>query len=217
VQTLEGVVTDAKTNLPLQGAQVILLDENNNIIAQTTSDALGSYKFEHVLDCNKRYGIRGEHTDLEYDPNEKTILASGDGPIMEVNITLTPPDCAVNDLGCRLNLQPIYFDYGKYDIRRDAEVELAKILEALKKYPELSIHIESHTDSRSNSTFNLRLSERRAQATLNWFVKNGIDRKRLSAKGYGETRLLNHCSNGIDCSEEEHQRNRRSMFIIVEP
>ncbi|MER3373745.1 MAG: OmpA family protein [Allomuricauda sp.] len=217
VQTLEGVVTDAKTNLPLQGAQVILLDENNNIIAQTTSDALGSYKFEHVLDCNKRYGIRGEHTDLEYDPNEKTILASGDGAIMEANITLTPPDCAVNDLGCRLNLQPIYFNYGKYNIRRDAEVELAKILEALKKYPELSIHIESHTDSRSNSTFNLRLSERRAQATLNWLVKNGIDRKRLSAKGYGETRLLNHCSNGIDCSEEEHQRNRRSMFIIVEP
>ena len=131
-----------------------------------------------------------------------------------MDIELTPPECPIDDLGCRLTLQPIYFDYGKSRIRPDAEVELAKILEAMKQYPELSIHIESHTDSRSSSRFNLNLSERRAQSTLEWLVKQGINRNRLSAKGYGETQLLNNCSNGVRCSEEEHQLNRRSMFII---
>ncbi|MEZ4811069.1 MAG: OmpA family protein [Allomuricauda sp.] len=213
-QTLQGTITDAKTHLPLEGTQVTLLDEDNGIVAQTTSASDGTYSFDTILDCNERYGIRAEHADMEYDPTEKTILVSGDDPTTEVNLELNPPDCAVNDLGCRLNLQPIYFDYGKYDIRKDAEVELAKILEALKKYPQLKIHIESHTDSRSGDLFNLRLSEKRAWMTLEWFVKRGIDRKRLTSKGYGETKLLNQCSNGVRCSEEEHQRNRRSMFII---
>ena len=211
---LQGTITDAKTRLPLEGTQVTLLDENNSIIAKTTSNSDGTYKFDTTLDCNKRYGIRAEHAEMEYDPTEKTIQISGDDPTVEVNLELNPPDCAVNDLGCRLNLQPIYFDYGKYKIRGDAEVELAKILEAMKQYPQLSIHIESHTDSRSSAAFNLRLSEKRAHATLEWLVSKGIARKRLSAKGYGETRLLNHCSNGVNCPEEEHQLNRRSMFII---
>ncbi len=217
VQTVEGIISDAKTVQPLQGAQVTLLDENNEVVAQTTTDALGAYQFENVLDCHKRYGIRAEHSDLEYDPTEETILVSGNDPTMEVNLTLTPPDCAVNDLGCRLNLQPIYFDYGKYQIRPDAEVELAKILEAMKEYPQLKIHIESHTDSRSSDLFNIYLSQRRALATMQWLIDKGIADHRLTAKGYGETRILNHCSNGIDCSEEEHQRNRRSVFIIVDP
>jgi outer membrane protein OmpA-like peptidoglycan-associated protein len=93
-------------------------------------------------------------------------------------------------------------------------VELAKILQAMKEYPQLNIHIESHTDSRGDDSYNMQLSERRAQSTLEWLVKKGIDRKRLSAKGYGESRLINDCKNDINCSEENHQLNRRSMFII---
>ena len=216
ITIVEGIVSDAKTNMPLQGAQVTLLDENNEVVAQTTSDALGAYQFENVLDCHKRYGIRAELSGLEYDPTEETIVVSGNEPTMEVNLTLTPPDCAVNDLGCRLNLQPIYFDYGKYNIRKDAEVELAKILEALKKYPELMIHIESHTDSRSSDLFNIYLSQRRALATMQWLIDNGIAPSRLSAKGYGETQLLNECSNGVRCPDAKHELNRRSVFIIKE-
>ena len=84
----------------------------------------------------------------------------------------------------------------------------------MNEFPEMKIHIESHTDSRGNDTYNELLSEKRAQSTLNWIVEQGIDRSRLSAKGYGEKRLLNECSNGVECTEEEHQLNRRSMFII---
>jgi outer membrane protein OmpA-like peptidoglycan-associated protein len=84
----------------------------------------------------------------------------------------------------------------------------------MREYPELIIHIESHTDSRATFKYNERLSEKRAQSTLKWLVDKGIDKKRLSAKGYGEYQLTNKCADDVDCTEEEHQLNRRSMFII---
>ena len=122
--------------------------------------------------------------------------------------------CPPEDLGCRLTLEPIYFDYDRFNIRPDAEIELAKILAAMREYTELIIHIESHTDSRAEDLYNELLSEKRAQSTLNWLVDQGIDSSRLSAQGYGETQLVNGCSNEVECTEEEHQLNRRSMFII---
>ncbi|SNY99784.1 OmpA family protein [Flagellimonas pacifica] len=211
---IEGIVTDAKTKMPLDKSIVTLLNENNKVISQAITDKNGAYIFRDLAECGKPYALRAENDSKEYIPAEKNIITPRGSHTLELNLELTPPDCAVDDLGCRLNLQPIYFDYGKYHIRKDAEVELAKILEALKEYPQLKIHIESHTDSRSSSAFNMRLSSRRAQTTMKWFINKGIDRKRLSAKGYGETQLLNNCSNGIKCPEEDHQLNRRSMFII---
>ena len=91
---------------------------------------------------------------------------------------------------------------------------MSKILAAMQLYPELKIHIESHTDSRATDSYNIALSDRRAQSTLNWLVDKGVDSTRLSARGYGETQLVNQCNNDVKCSEAEHQLNRRSMFII---
>jgi len=85
----------------------------------------------------------------------------------------------------------------------------------MNKYPQLNINIESHTDSRGNDNYNMLLSDKRAQSTLEWLVSKGIDRSRLSAKGFGESQLLNECSNGVECTEEAHQLNRRSMFLMV--
>lgn len=212
ITIIQGAISDSKTGQPLNGATVTLLNKNNNIVAETTTDSSGNYIFKGVVDCSKEYTVHAEYKD--YSPNQKSTVTPRGSHTEQMDIELTPPECPIDDLGCRLTLQPIYFDYGNSRIRPDAEVELAKILEAMKQYPELSIHIESHTDSRSSSRFNLNLSERRARATLEWLVKKGIERSRLSAKGYGETQLLNNCSNGVRCSEEEHQLNRRSMFII---
>ena len=214
VINIQGVVLDTKTGNPVNESVVTLLDENNVAVSQTTTTEDGIYFFENLVDCGKQYAVRGEHNQKEYAPTEKNLVAPRGNHTLEINLELTPPDCAVDDLGCRLNLQPIYFDYGRYTIRKDAEVELAKILQAMKEYPQLKIHIESHTDSRSSSRFNWRLSSRRARSTMEWLVTNGIDRNRLSARGYGESKLLNNCSNGVKCSEEEHQRNRRSVFLI---
>ena len=131
---------------------------------------------------------------------------------------IKPREIAIDkdvDLAKVLNIKEIYFDLDKSDIRPDAAVELAKIVEVMRENPKMKIDIRSHTDSRASDEYNLRLSERRAKATLEWMVKQGIERKRLTAKGYGETQLVNGCSNGVPCTDEEHQANRRSEFIIV--
>jgi outer membrane protein OmpA-like peptidoglycan-associated protein len=102
----------------------------------------------------------------------------------------------------------------KSNIREDAAIELEKILDVMVENPTIKINVKSHTDSRASFEYNEQLSERRAKSTLEWLVKNGIDAGRLTAKGYGERELVNKCSDDVPCSEEEHQANRRSEFII---
>ncbi|NVN18106.1 OmpA family protein [Muricauda sp. HICW] len=209
-----GAVTDAKTGKPLEGSIVYLIDKDNKIVSQQITEQNGNYAFEENIACENQYVIRASNDEKEYQPLEKVINTPAGSMSLQVDLTLVPPDCAVNDLGCRLDLQPIYFDFDKHNIRSDAEVELAKILQAMKQYPQLNIHIESHTDSRGDDNYNLQLSERRAKSTLEWLVEKGIDQDRLSSRGYGESQLINNCTNGADCTVEEHQLNRRSMFII---
>ncbi|MBT0608349.1 OmpA family protein [Aequorivita echinoideorum] len=209
--TIQGVVTDATSGDVIADAEVTLLDENNKLLNKTMSATDGTYNF--TADCNKQYTVRGIKDG--YNPYEKIIETPSATGVVDVPLPLQRVGpCPPDDLGCRLNLQPIYFDFDKSNIRKDAEIELAKILAALREYPEIIIHIESHTDSRGNDAYNMQLSERRAQSTLKWLVGKGIDPSRLTAKGYGESQLVNQCSNGVDCTAEEHQLNRRSMFII---
>lgn len=209
--TIEGLVFDRVTKAPLPGADVFLLDENNKQVNQVIANTDGTYSFN--ADCGTQYTVRGIKEG--YTPYEKMI----ETPVLSGKIDVPLPlehigPCPPNDLGCRLNLQPIYFDFDKSNIRPDAEIELAKILAAMREYEEIVIHIESHTDSRGSDSYNESLSERRAQSTLKWLVGKGIDKSRLTAKGYGESQLVNKCSNGVPCTAEEHQLNRRSMFII---
>lgn len=209
---IQGIISNGKTGEALKNATVQLLNKNGRVVSETKTDEQGSYRFGDFLNCTEKYTVQASYRD--YKKNEKSVTTPRGSDVVQTDLELTPPECPEDDLGCRLTLQPIYFDYGRHNIRPDAEVELAKILQALKEYPQLKIHIESHTDSRSSSSFNLRLSERRAQATMQWFIRKGIAKERLTAKGYGESMLLNHCSNGVQCSEDEHALNRRSMFII---
>ncbi|MER3373748.1 MAG: OmpA family protein [Allomuricauda sp.] len=211
---IKGIVSDAKTEDPLSGAQIYLLDDKNNVVSQTVAAVDGSYIFDGMADCGAHYAVRSTNDEKEYEPSEEIVMTPVGSRTVDVNLKLMPPNCPVDDLGCRLALQPIYFDFDKHHIRSDAEVELAKILQAMKEYPQLKIHIESHTDSRGNDNYNSILSERRAQSTMQWLIDKGIDSGRLSAKGYGESQLINRCANGIDCSKEEHQLNRRSVFVI---
>lgn len=210
--TIRGIVSNSATRAPIGGATVTLLDDNNNTIKTVTAGADGSYSFVGLAECSSTYIIRGIGAGCEF--NEKVVPTPNATQTIEVDIPLECDPCPPNDLGCRLKLEPIYFDFDRYNIRPDAEIELAKILAAMRQYPELIIHIESHTDSRATFKYNERLSEKRAQSTLEWLVNKGINRSRLSAKGYGEYRLTNECSDGVECTEEEHQLNRRSMFII---
>jgi outer membrane protein OmpA-like peptidoglycan-associated protein len=112
-------------------------------------------------------------------------------------------------------LENIYYDFDKWNIRPDAAVELDKLVKLLKDNPNIDIEMGSHTDSRGSDAYNMVLSDKRAKAAVDYLVFRGIDPKRLKWKGYGETMHVNKCSNNVHCSEEEHQKNRRTEFKVI--
>lgn len=109
----------------------------------------------------------------------------------------------------------IYFDFDKADIRSDAEEDLGQVVQALLDNPRVTIEVAAYCDCRGSTAYNMRLSQQRAQSAYNYLVKKGIDKSRLSAKGYGEIHPVNNCTDGEQCSEEAHQQNRRTEFIIT--
>ncbi len=119
--------------------------------------------------------------------------------------------------GKKIELQNIYYDFAKWNIRHDAEIELNKVVMFLGDNPHIEIRLGSHTDSRGSNDENLSLSSKRARSAVQYLINTGgISEERISAQGYGENQLANHCADGVDCTEEEHQRNRRTELEIVE-
>jgi len=118
-------------------------------------------------------------------------------------------------VGDVIELEHIYYDFDKANIRSDASIDLDKLASLLQRYPGMSIELSSHTDARATNAYNEALSQRRAQAAVNYLVAKGIAPQRLTARGYGETQLRNACADGVKCSETEHQRNRRTEFRVL--
>ena len=213
-KNIKGIVKDAKTKAIIANAKVILSDKVMKEVGKDQSKTDGTFTFEKVNCNDSHYYLRGEKE--KYETAEVNVTVGKDEVVYE--ILLNPRQVAIKkgmDLAKVFEIKEIKFDYNKANIRPDAAVELTKIVEVMREYPKMKIDIRSHTDSRGADSYNLKLSDRRAKATLEWIVKQGIDRKRLKAKGYGETRLINRCSNGVPCTEEEHQENRRSEFIVI--
>lgn len=114
-----------------------------------------------------------------------------------------------------IEISNIYYDYDKATLRPESFPPLDTLYTLFKEYPDLTIEIGSHTDSRGSDAYNQKLSQARAQSVVDYLVNKGLSKEKLIAKGYGETRILNECTNGVKCSEEQHQRNRRTTFRIV--
>ena len=218
-QYIDGKITAATSNESLEGVIVELFDENFEKIDSTLTNSEGIYEF--TLECDKKYIVRVSKDDFE--PTEEMLEADSE---FEKNVPLAVTIEEGDNLGIEkagmgddlsdlLQLDPIYFDLDKFNIRNDAAVELQKVLAVLKKYPSMKIDIRSHTDSRGKDQYNLYLSDKRAKSTAQYLIDNGISVSRVSGKGYGETQLMNDCANGVDCTEEEHALNRRSEFIIL--
>jgi len=209
-----GTVTDEKTGEPMNEATVMVMDANNNKVDQLVTGANGKYVFK--LECGKQYFVRVEKEDYSSDEDLfSTPTKSGfiDVPLEIETARIAVSDC--DDIGPLLDIEQIYFDFDRFNIRKDAAYELAKIKVFMELYPLTKVEIRSHTDSRAPDDYNDILSEKRAQSTRNWLISKGIDASRLTAKGFGERRLLNRCSNDVECSKEEHQLNRRSEFIVT--
>ncbi len=210
-----GKVLDRNTNLPIANASVTLYDNKGKELGRTTSNDTGDFVFEKVL-SNATYTTQASKE--TYSTNEtRPSLALYEREVA-TTIPLDQDQYKLEqglDLAKALSLRHIYFDLDKSNIRKDAKVELEKIVEVLTQNPTIKIEIGSHTDSRQSKAYNQALSQRRAKSTMDYLVKRGINKNRLTAKGYGETQLVNHCSDEVKCSEAEHQLNRRSTFVIV--
>jgi outer membrane protein OmpA-like peptidoglycan-associated protein len=154
---------------------------------------------------------------LNTDEVPESITALDPNPLKSDSGLTPDSDLIVNEGGVqKIAINPIYFDFDKLNIREQAAAELDKVVYVLKKYPNMVIMIESHTDSRGSDRYNMELSANRAKSTYDYIVSKGINPLQIqSVIGLGETRLLNRCYNGAQCSEAEHQLNRRSDFIIV--
>ena len=208
LQKIEGIARDAKTNELLAGVEVKLINSSGKIIATVMTTVTGAYEFD--ADCDKSYTVLGSKKDYK-DDLKKVVTTFEDGKVNKADLFLIP--LIDNN---QIVINPIFFDFDKWNIRTDAEYELEHIVDVMRAHPEMVIKIESHTDSRGSDNYNMKLSDRRAKSTRDYILSRGISAERIeSAIGYGESQLLNKCSNGVKCSSEEHQLNRRSYFYIL--
>lgn len=218
-------VSDAKSGVALEGAHLIFKDKlSGKVFADVYTDKEGFWK--KALDQAKI------NDKLSYDILvskegylEKTVTFNHtidkEGEIKvhnELDLTLGKIELGT-DIGKLIDINPIYFDLGKYNIRPDAAKELDKIVDVMNKYPSIVIELGAHTDCRSSYASNEKLSDNRAKASAAYIVSKGISPDRIYGKGYGEKELLNDCkcegSIKSNCSEEDHQKNRRTVFKIV--
>jgi outer membrane protein OmpA-like peptidoglycan-associated protein len=214
IKPITGTVRDKISNEVLVGATVKVIDENNEELASVITDSNGDYSI--TIDCNKGNFVRA--TMQGYVPSEEYLNISDSKPLI-VDFYLERDTVTAgygDDLAKLLQLSTIYFDFDRYKVRPDAEIEIQKVIAAMEKYPSLKLKVTSHTDSQGDDSYNLWLSQKRAESTVSYMISKGIDSNRLKGEGFGETRLVNRCSNGVKCNKDEHQLNRRSEFIILE-
>ncbi len=217
-QRLSGKVLNKFTDELLGNVYIALIDDANQLLAETFSSTTGEYEFSMDLACRKTYRLKASREGYQLNESILTIET-------EQNVTkdiLLELDAHTNDLivkedgMLKIKIPKINFDLDKAEIREDAAKELDKIVALMTEYPNMVIKIESHTDARGSFNYNLTLSKKRALSTRDYLISMGIDISRIaSTLGYGEMHLLNDCDDTKECSEAAHDVNRRSEFIIV--
>jgi len=209
VHTIEltGKVYNQKTKQPVAGA-LVTLEKIDGGGSKVETDDRGEYKFS--LSAKSAYTVSAEATNFRTDAVKLGNMYAEKAQTIIQDLYLEPIE-----LNKEIRLENIYYDFDKWNIRADAAIELDALVKVMKDNPTIWIEIDSHTDSRGHDAFNLKLSQKRAESAVEYIISKGIDKNRIEAKGYGETRLINSCANGIICSEADHQRNRRTEFKIV--
>ena len=217
VQIITGTIVDKNTNQIITDADIVIYNNTNEVVKTLKSDTNGEFSIKLPSSKNKfksqvsKDGYEEHVQDFIIDPKSDEDIE------LKISLEAKPEVAEVGtELFKVLNIKPIYFDYDKSSIRPEAEIKLAEIIDYMKAYPNVKLDVRSHTDSRGNNTYNLTLSNSRTKSVLDYIINVGsIDKSRLTGKGYGKTELTNKCSNGVKCSEEEHQANRRSDFIVI--
>ena len=206
-----------------------LLEANATTRTATKPGTTASYK-KQVIKSPARYEeieIPAEYTTIKKvivdvpAQTKETIVPAVTKTVSKKELVKKGGITTWEEVDCSLvgeyNLLPILYDYNSAKITPASEKIIDEyLLKLMRDKPGLRIELSSHTDSRGNDDYNMSLSQQRAQSVVNYLVAKGIARDRLVARGYGETRLKNRCSNGVNCSEEEHQQNRRTEFRIIQ-
>lgn len=203
---IETVVKNSKTGLPIVSGRVSLLDENKVVIDKQLSNDLGEVVFN--VKCQKGYTVEAYKDGFV---SNKISIAKTDSGLVTIDVSLEPIDIVVTEV--EIILKPIYFEYNKSGITKQAMEELDKLVYVLSQNEDLIIYAKAHTDSRGKDGYNMDLSERRANATVEYIISKGISANRISGKGFGKSELKVNCD--LNCTEEEHALNRRSEFMII--
>lgn len=205
---LNAIVTNATTGEVLAEANVSILDDKNNIISTKKSN--GNGEVSYIVECQKNYTIQAIKNGFE--SNSFTVIASSNkGGSIKIEAALKPISEIITEKEVKLN--PIFFEYNNSNITQQGAFELDKLVQIMKNNQKLIIFVKSHTDNRGSDEFNLLLSDKRVKSTIQYLISNGIDPNRISGKGFGETELKVDCKE--KCTEDEHEQNRRSEFLIV--
>ncbi len=202
-----GTLNDTDNKSPIAGIKLTLKDLETQEEQEQTTGADGKYQFElqsykeYELAIRKRKFFNQVVTFNTKTPDQKAIEVA---PAIEEII-----------IGKGIKLDDIYYASGKWDIQPQAARELNKLVKMLIDNPTVEIELSSHTDARGSSTSNASLSERRAQSAMDYVVSKGISARRITSRGYGEAKLINRCADGVECSADEHQQNRRTEFAVT--
>jgi outer membrane protein OmpA-like peptidoglycan-associated protein len=226
-RTNDNIVVDAVT-----GARVEIYNRTNKrpeLVLLDNPNAFFQFTFEqgnHYTIMIRKPGYIAKR--IEARVNVEGCIICVDG-VREVNPGVTDVLTEGNSMGTllsniemekikldkRISIQNIYYDYDKWFIRDDARPHLDKVVTLMQDNPTMSVELGSHTDSRGRDEYNETLSQRRAEAAVEYIVSQGVDASRITAKGYGENQLTNRCKNDVPCSEAEHQLNRRTELRIT--
>ncbi|MFN8275760.1 MAG: OmpA family protein [Flavobacteriaceae bacterium] len=209
---LDGTAVICNSTQPISQVLVTMKSANNKEVYTATTDSLGKFTFK--LNPQTTYFIYGKKEHY-FSQTVKINAADYDRKVtlnVQVKLCLDEADC-----GKSIRLDNILYDLDKYDLRDESKIELDRLVQFMNDFPKVKIELSSHTDSRASNEYNNVLSQNRANAAIDYVVSRGIARERLKGVGYGETQLLNECADGVNCTEEQHQRNRRTEMKVICP
>ncbi len=244
LQEVKGEVRDRNTTDLISGAEVVLTDSEGKLIDTFVTKEDAAFSFEvncetqyEIVGKKLNYTPQSKTftTSNEADKELKLLILLGKGDIDFIASTnnnqtqnekedvkpeglpdVLPDEIVKLRVGIyAVNIDPIYFDYDSSYLTKQAKNELEKVVKLMNQYPKMIIEAASHTDSRGADGYNLWLSDRRAKRTVDYIINRGIDSRRITGKGYGATQLINQCKKGVECTEAQHLKNRRSEFVII--
>ena len=209
---VKGQVHICHSKNPLRDVTVVIKNNETEIVHEIKSNMEGKFYFK--ADKNMTYHIYGKKGNY-FSQTEVITSKNTDRThtlFLNLEVCMEETSC-----GKPINLKNIHYDLDQFFIREDAKAELNKMVQFMNDNPNVKVELASHTDSRASDDYNKTLSQNRANAAVDYLASKGIDKARLRPIGYGETQLLNKCSNDMACTEEQHQVNRRTEMKVICP